>query len=118
MPALQDRRSHPVAVAVWTDPAGSFESGAERECAAITNLTGYGVNRGVRLFEEIGGQVDSPLGEICHWWHADEVSEAAGQRRSGHPGPPGERGHRPRMVRVAVYESQDGPDDGIPVGSI
>ena len=45
------------AVALRTNPTGSLESGAEREPAAITDLTSDGVNRGVRLHEQVGGNV-------------------------------------------------------------
>lgn len=103
---------------LWADPADPLEGGAERERAAVPDLAGNGVDGGVGVREEIGGQVDAPRGEVGHRWSADEVGEAAGEGRSGHAAPCGERGDRPGMSGVAVDQPQDRADDGVAVGSV
>jgi hypothetical protein len=55
-----------VAVPLWADPADPLEGGTEREGAAVPDLAGDGVDSGVGVHEEIGGQVDAPRGEVGH----------------------------------------------------
>ncbi len=89
-----------------TDPTRPLEGGAQRECAAIADLTGHCADRGVGLNQQLRSQVDASFGEIRHGRLADEFGETASQGRAGHPGASSKGVHRPWMCWVAVHVAQ------------
>jgi hypothetical protein len=100
------------------DAADALEGGAEREGAAVADLPGDRADGGVRLAQQVGREGQPPAGEERHGRLADQLGEAAGQRRTGDAGLGGQLGDRPRVGRVVVEHPQGLAHHGIAVGPV
>src|SRR5580765_5358834 len=84
----------------------ALERAVERRLGCVTDLSGDLRDAVTGGREQLRTQLQPPMCEVGHRWHAEEMPEALGHHRARDSHPPGQFGDGPLVGWLTMYERE------------